>query len=285
MDGSDWALSNSDDGGQPVWIDTETAANTYVAGQSELYSIVLTTQDWIGTEQPLLTVSTTNLIDPFGSGSQDVGNLAGSVFVANNGPTGTMDLVYWQASGTPGDYSVEFQPITTTYVSAPSTGPSTVLTGSPTQLDAAVSQPLSWNIADNYTSNSAATEAVLSYATFATATTENIYLQGFTAAGVASAPTLVATIADGTWYSASYNSGNGNFYYDYYTSTGPSGAGFYSESFDPTTGALGAPSAYLQTPGLTSISSEFGRHAIRWDPSPVCRRVPKFSASDTDFCR
>jgi T5SS/PEP-CTERM-associated repeat protein len=256
VDGSDWGLSNDQDGGQPIWIDTETPASTYVAGQSEPYTIVLTTQDWIGTEQPLLTVTTTNLVDPFSTGSSDVGNLAGSIFVSNNGSTGTMDLIYWQASATPGDYAVEFQPITTTYVSAPSTGPSTVLTGSPTQLDAAVSQPFFWTTADNGTSSSAATEGVLSYATHASATTEDIYLQGFSTAGVASTPVLAATVADGTWYSVSYNSGS--FYYNYYTSTGASGAGLYAESFDPTTGALGSPSAYLLTPGLTSVSSESG---------------------------
>ncbi len=259
VDGSDWGLSNSDDGGQPVWIDTETPASSYVAGQSEPYSIVLTTQDWLGTEQPLLTVATTNLVDPFSSGASDVGNLAGSLFVSNNGATGTMDLIYWQASATPGDYSVEFQPITTTYVSGPSAGPSTVLTGGPTQLDAAVSQPLSWYLANNYTSNSAATEDVLDYATRATATTENISLLGFTTAGVApTSPILAAVVPDGTWYSVSYNAGNGSFNYNFYTSTGASGAGFYSESFNTTTGALGAPSAYLLTPGLTSVSSEAG---------------------------
>ncbi|HZZ25775.1 MAG TPA: hypothetical protein VFE60_25910 [Roseiarcus sp.] len=64
-----------------------------MAGQSEPYSIVLTTQDWIGTEQPLLTVVTTNLVDPFSTRSSDVGNLGGSLFVSNNGATGTMDLI------------------------------------------------------------------------------------------------------------------------------------------------------------------------------------------------
>ena len=259
VDGSYWGVSNSDDGGQPVWIETETPASSYVAGQAAPYSIVLTTQDWIGTEQPLLNVTTTNVVDPFGSNPQGLGNLAGSVFVSNNGATGTMDLIYWQASATPGDYAVEFRPMTTTYVSAPSTGPSTVLTGSPTQLDAAISQPLSWNLVDNYTSNSAATEDVLGYSTQATATTEHIYLQGFSTAGVANtSPILAGTISDGTWYSVSYNSGNENFYYDYYTSTGASGAGLYSETFNPTTGALGSPSAYLLTPGFTSVSSEAG---------------------------
>ena len=257
VDGSDWGLSNDTGGGQPIWIDTETPASSFVAGQSEPYSIVLTTQDWIGTEQPLLTVATTTLIDPFGSGSQDVGNLAGAVFVSNNGTTGSMDLIYWQASTTPGDYAIEFQPITTTYANAPSMAPLTVLTGGPTQLDAAISQPLSWTIADNYTGSSAATEGVVAYAAYATATTENIYLQGFSTSGAASTnPVLAGTIADGTWYSISYNSSNGNFYYNYYTATGPSGAGLYSESFNAATGALGSPAASLLTPSFTSVSSQ-----------------------------
>ena len=256
VDGSDWGLSNSDDGGQPIWEDTETPASTYVAGKSEPYTIVLTTQDWIGTEQPLLTVATTNLIDPFGNGSSDVGNLAGSLFVSNNGATGTMDLIYWRASATPGDYAVEFQPITTTYVNAPSTGPSTVLSGPATQLDAAVSQPFFWTTADNYTSSSPATEGLLGYATHASATTENIFLQGFSTAGVAQASTLVATIANGTWWGVGYSTSLSAFTFSYYSKTGASGPGLYYQTFNPSTGQLGSPTAFLLTPGFTSVSSE-----------------------------
>jgi T5SS/PEP-CTERM-associated repeat protein len=258
VDGSYWALSNSDDGAYPVWEETETPAGSYVKGQAAPYTIVLTTQDWIGTQQPLVTVATTNLIDPFGSGSQDVGNLAGSVYVSNTYPTGTMDLIYWKASTTPGDYAIEFQPIRINYPAAPTAGPSTVLTGGPTQIDAAISQPLAWNLTNNYTGSGAATEDFFGYSTFATATTENIFLQGISTSGVASTPVLAATITNGTWWGVSYNNSNGNFYYVYYSATGASGAGFYSESFNTTTGALGAPSAYLLTPGLTSVSGESG---------------------------
>ncbi len=254
VDGSNWALSNSDDGGQPVWIETETPASTYVAGQPGSYSIVLTTQDWIGTQQPLLNVTTTNLIDPFSTRSSDIGNLAGSLFVANNGATGAMDLIYWQASTTPGDYAVEFQPITTTYAKAPSVGPSTVLTGGPTQLDAAVSQPLGWSLVNNYT-GSPATEDLLGYSTFATATTETIHLQGVSTSGVASASTIAATIADGTWWAISYSANLGAFTFDFYSKTGASGAGLYYQTFDPTTGQLGSPTAFLLTPGFTTVSS------------------------------
>jgi T5SS/PEP-CTERM-associated repeat protein len=259
VNGSDWAQSNSLNGGEPVWIETEAPASTYVASQSAPYSIVLTTQDWLGDEQPLVTVTTTDLIDPFGSGPSDVGDLAGALFVSSNDATASMDLVYWQASTTLGDYAFELQPITTTNIGSPTTGPSTTLTGSPSELDAAVFQPLSWSAVDNNTSNAAATEGVLAYAAFATATTESIYLQGFTIAGVAStSPVLAGTIADGTHYGISYNSGQNTFYYNYYSPTGGSEAGFYSESFSPTTGQLGSPNAYLLIPGFASVLGEAG---------------------------
>jgi T5SS/PEP-CTERM-associated repeat protein len=255
VNGSDWAVSNSQNGGEPVWIESETPASTYVAGQAAPYTIVLTTQDWLGDEQPLVTVTTTNLIDPFSTGPSHVDNLAGALYVSNNGSTASLELVYWQASTTPGDYAVELQPLTTTNITSPTTGPSTTLTGSPSQLDAAVSQPLSWTIVDNNTSNSAATEGVLAYAAYATATTENIYLQGFTIAGVPSTnPVLAGTIPDGTHYNVGF--GGGEFNYSYYSQTGSSGAGFYSETFDPTTGQLGSATSFLLTPGFTSVSAE-----------------------------
>jgi T5SS/PEP-CTERM-associated repeat protein len=257
VNGSDWATSNSQNGDEPVWIETETPASTYVAGQSASYTIVLTTQDWLGDLQPLVPVTTTDLIDPFGRGRSNVGNLAAADFISYNGVTASMDLVYWQASTTPGDYAVELQPLTTTNITSPTTGPSTTLTGAPSQLDAAVSQPLSWFTADNNTSNSAATEGVLAYAAYATATTENIYLQGFTMAGVAStSPILVGTIPDRTFYSISY--GNGTFNYSYYSQTGASGRGFYAENFNPTTGQLSSPDAYLLLPGFARVSGESG---------------------------
>ncbi len=262
--GSNWALSNSDDGGQPVWIETEAPASSYVAGQPAPYSIVLTTQDWIGTQQPLIAVATTNLVNPFGSGSQNVGDLARSVYVSNTYPTGTMDLVYWQASTTPGDYAVEFQPITTTYVTAPSAGPSTVLTGGPTQLIAAVSQPLSWRLVNNYAGSSPATEDVLEYSTRATATTDNSYLLGFTTAGVATtSPILAAVVPHGTWNDVSYNYGNGNFYYVYYSATGASGAGLYSEIFQSDHRRLGEPKRLSSDPRADKRFARGGRHAIR----------------------
>jgi hypothetical protein len=260
VSGSYWAASNSQNGGEPVWIETETPAGAYVAGESAAYSIVLTTQDWLGDEQPLVPVTTTNLLDPFGDSPSDVGDLAGALYISSNSASASLDLIYWQAStATPGDYAVELQPLTTTAIASPTTGPSTTLTGSPSQLDAAVSQPLSWFTADNNTSSSAATEGLLAYAAFATATTENIYLQGFTVAGVAlTSPIFAGTIADGTHYGVSYNSGQNTFYYSYYSATGGSGAGFYSESFNLATGQLGSPNAYLLLPAFTSVSGEAG---------------------------
>ena len=230
VNGSDWGVSNSQNGGEPVWIEAETPASTYVAGQSAPYTIVLTTQDWLGTEQPLVPVTTTDLIDPFSTGPSHVDNLAGALYVSNNGATASLDLIYWQASTTPGDYAVELQPLTTANITSPTTGPSTTLTGSPSQLDAAVSRPLStWTIVDNNTSNSAATEGLLAYAAYATATTENIYLQGFTiAASRRQALYWRGPFRTGLDYNVGF--GGGEFNYSYYSQTGASGAGFYSET-------------------------------------------------------
>jgi hypothetical protein len=119
-----------------------------------------------------------------------------------------------------------------------------------------VSQPLSWTAADNYTSNSPANEAVLGYSTFATATTQNVYLQGFSTMGDASTPVLAATIANGTWWAVGYSTGLGAFAFDYYSETGASGAGFYYQTFNPATGQLGSPNAFLLTPGFTSVSGQ-----------------------------
>ncbi|HZZ25774.1 MAG TPA: VCBS repeat-containing protein [Roseiarcus sp.] len=131
-----------------------------------------------------------------------------------------------------------------------------MLTGGPTQLDAMVSQPLSWDLVNNYTSNSAATEDLLGYSTQAPGTTENIFLQGFSTSGVASASRLVATIADGTPWSISYSTSLGAFTFNFYSNTGASGAGFYYETFNPANNQLGSATPYLLTPGFTSVSDQ-----------------------------
>ena len=58
----------------------------------------------------------------------------------------------------------------------------------------------------------------------------------------------------------------------------------YSQTFDPTTGALGSSSAFLLLQGSRAFKRG-GRHAIRWDPSPVCRRVPKLQSCHPGLSR
>jgi hypothetical protein len=207
VNGADWAPSQASDGGAPIWVETETPASAYTPGSAANYTIVLTTQDWLGDEQPQVTVATgTNLdiIDLFGSSPSSVGNLGASpssignlgaaTIFSSNSTTAQGGVLYWQASATSGDYALELQPITTTYPTAPSTGPNTVLSGSAITLLPAVQNPIAWSFATNGTSNSPATQVVVAYATYDTATTENVYAQGFSAAGVAlDAPFEVGT--------------------------------------------------------------------------------------------
>ena len=249
VNGEDWAISNSADGNNPIWVDTYTPAATYVAGQSAQYTIALTSQDWVGAQQPQITVATTTLVDPFVSSSAtSFGNLAGDATFTSNSSTGSGAVVYWKASATSGDYDVEFQPYTTTYVAAPSTGPNTTLTGSAVTLEKAIANPTSWDF--NYGSAG----LVFSYTTKASATTENIYFQAFNTSGVATSPLeeVANGVAAGTPYYVGYNSSTGAFTYAYAVVNGSS-TGFYYESFNTTTGALGSPIEYISAPSFTSI--------------------------------
>jgi T5SS/PEP-CTERM-associated repeat protein len=271
-----WSTGNVADGGYPIWIQTETAASGYSASAAETYNVVMTSQDYLGDEQPMVNVATlTNLVDPFASANGGIGDLAAGVMFNSTtttgagATTGTGAIVYWGASTTvSGDYALYSLPITTDYVTTPApTGENTTVDAgaTPTTLIADVANPMSWNVAANETSSSAATEYVVEYTTQASATTENVYLQGFSTAGapLTAEPILVASgVPDGSenfsvsYYSTYYggNSSQVGFYLDYSEVNG-SATGFYSQSLDPTNGALGTPTEYLSAPDFTSITS------------------------------
>jgi T5SS/PEP-CTERM-associated repeat protein len=270
VNGADWAPSQATNGGAPIWVETETPAGSYTPGSPANYTIVLTSQDWLGDEQPEVTVTTdSSLVDPFGANPSTVGNsgaspssignLAAATIFSSNSTTAEGGVLYWQASATSGDYALEAQPFTTTYPTAPSTGPNTVLNGSAITLLAAVQDPIAWGFTTNGTSSSAATQGLVEYATFDTTTTENVWVQGFSTAGIPlAAPVEVATnVADSLPVSISYNAPNSTYYFSYAQIGGTGGTGLYSESFNPTIGtlaALGTPSQYLSLADYTSIS-------------------------------
>ena len=259
INGQDWASSSATDGGAPIWVETSTQASGYTAGAAETYTISLTSQDWLGTEQPAVTVATdTNFINPFTSNLTGFGNLAGAAITSSEDTTGTGGVIYWQNSTTKGDYAVELQPITTTYVNAPTpTGQNTVLNGAPVTLMAAVADPTSW------TSSGELTGLVVAYATpGSTSGTENLYFQGFNASGGAPSPLeevasgLSDTTADPTQYYIGYGSGA----FDYrYTLVDGSETGLYGGSFNVTSGAVGASSELVALPSFTEITGVASR--------------------------
>jgi T5SS/PEP-CTERM-associated repeat protein len=257
VNGDDWATSNVTGGGEPIWVETETPASAYALGSPGDYTIVITSQDWLGTEQPLVAVATdTNIVDPFGSGPNQIGNLGAAAIFSSNGTTGNGAVLYWANSSTAGDYAVEFQPITTTYVTAPSVGPNTVLSGSPVTLLSAVADPTSWTF-----SNSTPTSFVFAYTTAASSTTENLWFQAFTNEGVATTAgvEVAANIPDSTQYYISY--GGGSYGYRYTVVNG-SATGLYGGTFNDATGALGAASEILSLPSFTSFSGVVSRPSL-----------------------
>ena len=259
VNGDDWASSSSAAGGQPIWVDTATPASSYALGSPGNYSIVMTSQDWLGTEQPLVTVATdTDIVNPFGTGPSSIGNLGGATIFTSNNATGNGAVFYWTNSTTAGDYAVKLQPITTTFVSAPSTGPNTVLSGSPVTLEAAVANPLYWT----YALNSAGTGFVFSYAVAAGPSSELVYLQAFNASGLATSPLVELAFGKGAGYAISYNSSNGNYYFNYLIANDGASTGFYSESFNPSTGAVGAPSQTVQLPSTFTSLFNYSAHLL-----------------------
>jgi hypothetical protein len=250
VNGEDWGYSNVSDGGAPIWVDTETPAASYAPGQPENYTIVLTSQDWLGDEQSLVTVTTeANIVNPFSSKSASFGNMGAGTIFSSNATTGTGGVLYWKASTTVGDYALEFQPITTTYVTAPSSGPNTVLSGAPVTMDAAIASPTDWTFEAG-----SATTLVLAYTTAVTSTTENLWYQGFNNAGSATtAPVKVASdIPDSSQFYVAYTSSGGYGYR--FTVIDGAETGVYGGSFNAATGALGAPTELIAIPSFTSLT-------------------------------
>ena len=254
-------------------------------GKPASYSIVLTTQDWIGTQQPLLNVTTTNLIDPFSTRSSDIGNLAGSVLCRKqrrDGHDGPDLLAGVDDPGRlrgriPADHDNLCQSPERRAQHRADRRPHPARRGG---VSAARLEPR-----QQLHASSAATEDLLGYSTFATATTETIHLQGVSTSGVASASTIAATIANGTWWAISYNANLGAFTFDFYSKTGASGAGLYYQTFDPTTGRLGSPTAFLLTPGFTTRLEREQHPAVRRRQTPVRQRIPGLPASHPGFSR
>ena len=236
VDGDDWAISNSTDGGTPVWVDTETPASSYTPGAAGNYTIVLTTQDWVGDQQPLITIATDNdIVDPFGSNANSIGNLAAVAYFSNTSTTASEAVLYWQASTTSGDYALEFEPITTTFPASPTAGPSTVVSGSAVTMDAAIADPTGWSF------NSAnATSLVLAYTTAVNSTTENLRFQGFSNSGSGCYPrTSWKSLRTFRIYARPHSAWQRRLCLQVYWEMARR-TGLYGGTFNDDTGALGA---------------------------------------------
>ena len=258
VDGQDWSITDVTNGGWPIWVATSTPASAFGQSTAGGYSIEMTSGDWLGAEQPEVPIATyTNFVDPFNT-SNRVGNLAAPVIFTSANNQGSGALLYWAPSATAGDYALDLQAITTTYVGAPATSPNTVLNGAPVTMISALAAPTSWN----FTASS--TGLVVGYTTQASATTENIWFQAFSAAG---APTTAAVeiasgVADGTQYYVGLS--NGVWYYRYTIVNGAS-TGLWGGTFSATSGAVGAMGEIDALPSFTAITGVASRNLSNSD--------------------
>ena len=247
LNGETWGSGNAADGSYPIWVDNYVT-DAATATSDSTYTIVLTSEDWVDSVQPEVVVAAENLVNPFGP----TGNLGGPMVFSSANGVGQGGVVYWAPSTNAGKYNLEYQTFTTNYVKAPSTAANTTVSGTPITLMSSVTTPTHWN--DNWGTS----DFVFSYTTTGlTASTEDIYFQAFTAQGAAESPLkeVATNISSSTAYYVGYASGSG-YSYNYSAISGTNGAssGWYQESFDPTTGNLGAVKEVLSLAYYTTVS-------------------------------
>ena len=243
IDSVNWGRGNLVGGGYPIWVNNSVPVSaSAMTGYS--YTIAISSQDWVQTVQSEAVVATVNFPNPF-----PVSTLAGDMIFSSTATTGVGALVYWAPNPTPnGGFDLEFQGLNATYPTAPSAGPSTTVSGDPTAIISGVHGLRGWTL--NYSGS----DFVYSYVTAGDYTnSENIYFQAFKSDGTAEgqAVEVAANFSTASNFYVGYSSGSG--YAFSYGQLAGANSGWYSESFDPTTGALGAVTKILALPNFTTI--------------------------------
>ena len=242
LTGLDWSPGTAANNSFPIWVDDETSASTYVAGQPATYSIDLASQDWIGDIQPLIVVAQTTFVAPFGAGT-----FVGARLFAQSGDVATGGVFWWQASTTtPGAYDVEFENFKATVPQGPSRTPETVLSGTVTTIATAIANPLGWS----YINTSAG--IAFAYATLGTSSsTRDYYVEAVSAAGMPTSPMIEAATNVAVGQLPQLDAIGTQYYLDHALVDGAS-TGIYTQTFDSTSGALGASSLIISQPAFTS---------------------------------
>ena len=230
--------------GDPIWVDTSTAASGYNVANSLTYTYDLTAQDFLGDKQSsVLTVATTTMVFPFLTASGNSASSAGVADYSRSAGVDTAGVLYWVADGS--NYDLDYRPFTDTIANVATTSPALAFTGSATTLESNLSNLVTWSFTDSPTA------LVVGYAV-KTGSVENLVIQAFNTSGAPAAGTpSPLTVLSGAPTSEAFDlivNASGNFKIAYTDLATPGDIDV--QSFDPTTGALGAVVQYV-TPYTT----------------------------------
>jgi hypothetical protein len=242
-----WDHSVSGGGGDPIWMDSSTAATGYNSSSALTYTYNLTAQNHLGDqESSVLTVATTTMVFPFVNGAGISGNAAGVLDYSRTNWVESAAVLYWVADGA--NYDLDYRPFSDTITDVATGTPALAFTGPAKTIESNLSNLVGWSYA-SFGSNT-----VLEYIVKA-GSTLNFIVQAFDASGNATAgtPTPLTILGGAPLTEAASLSADssGNFYFDYTDLTNSSDIDV--RSFDPATGTLGSIVQY--TTPYTTIQS------------------------------
>lgn len=258
--GQHWDRSNAGSlfdstSGDPIWVDTSTAASGYNVANSLSYTYNLTAQDFLGDKQSsVLTVATTTMVFPFLTASGTSATAAGVADYSRSGGVDSAGVLYWVADGS--NYDLDYRPFSDTIANVGTATPALAFTGPVVTLESNVANPNNWTFTLNPTT------LVVGYSVTVGAS-ENFLIQAFNTSGAPTAGTPIPiTVLTGAPTTEAANlevDANGNFHIAYTDLTTAGDIDF--QSFNSATGALGSvvqtvtPYATVQSFGVRPFTN------------------------------
>jgi hypothetical protein len=223
-----------------AWVDSESAAGSYVADGTNTYTYVLTAQDPFGDQQDdTLSLATVTAQLPFSTADSPFPFAVGGIFFGPKNETTTPiygGAIWWQPNAeNPAEWDAEFEGATLTPADIITSTPALTLSGTTTALETGIANLTAWdtdNVGQNF---------VLGFQTTAPgASTEDVYFQGFNSSGTAISPLVHVGVAlpVGTPWKVGSTEGTAFYFVD------APGTSVDFTSFDAATGAVGTTIAF-----------------------------------------
>ena len=220
--------------GDVVWVDTVTPAAGYSSAATNTYQIELAVQTGTGVEQDAVLGPTTTEKFPFVGANGGTGAIAGVALYSNANNIDQGGLFWWAGTSTPGQYTLDYEPLTYTPADVGTSTPAIALSGRINPLIANVPGLYGWTATYN------STTLLYGYSKLQADGTINVNFEGFTTHGnsLGHLVTVGSHLAKNTPWTIG-NDGT-NFYFEHAIVQNSTIEIAY-QGFNPNTGAISAP--------------------------------------------